>query len=107
MVANREDYLNAGLGYFPISWEVKEAVKMLLVLSLMLYTASLALYFIGSFAWLYLVFANLLGVLMVYAASRLVVSKASQDSWKLYKLSAFPYLGLLFLIMCLDIWLFN
>jgi len=105
MIANRADYLNAGLSYFPMSWEVKDAVKVLLIFSLMLYIASIALYFIGSFAWLYLVSANVLGILMVYAASRLVSSEASRDSWRVYRLSAFPYLGLIFLIMCLDIWL--
>ena len=105
MIANREDYLNAGLSYFPVSWEVKDAVKVLLVFSLMLYAASIALYFSGGFAWLYLVLANLLGILMVYATSRLVISRGSKEAWRLYRLSAFPYLGLIFLTMCLDIWL--
>ena len=105
MIANREDYLGAGLKYFPVSWEAKDVVKVLLVFCIMLYAASLALYFIGGFAWLYLVLANLLGIIMVCACSRLVISSASQDAWRLYKLSAFPYLGLIFLTMCLDVWL--
>ena len=105
MVANREDYLGAGLSYFPMSREASEAVKVLLVFSLMLYAASITLYLIGSFAWLYLVLANLLGIVMVYASSRLVISSSSRNAWRLYRLSAFPYLGLIFLTMCLDIWL--
>ena len=105
MVANREDYLRAGLRYFPMSWQAKDAVKVLLALSLVLYAASIGLYFVGGFAWLYLILANLLGITMVYASSRLVVSSASQDAWRLYKLSAFPYLGMIFLTMCLDLWL--
>ncbi len=105
MVANREDYLGAGLSYFPMSWQVKDVVKVLLAFSLVLYAASIGLYFIGGFAWLYLILANLLGITMVYAGSRLAVSSASQDAWRLYKLSAFPYLGLIFLTMCLDVWL--
>jgi protoheme IX farnesyltransferase len=104
MIANREDYLNAGLSYFPLNREVRNAVKILLILSLMLYAASMALYFSGSFAWIYLVSANVLGVVMVYTASRLTVSRASRDSWRVYRLSAFPYLGLIFLTMLLDIW---
>ena len=107
MIANRDDYLNAGLNFFPMSREVKEAVKVLLVFSLVLYAASLALYFVGSFAWLYLILVNLLGILMVYASSRLVVSSFSGDAWRVYKLSSFPYLGILFLTMWLDIWLFK
>lgn len=105
MIANRDDYLNAGLGYFPMSWEVRQSVKVMLVLGLMLYMASIALYFIGGFAWLYLVLANILSIAIVYSGSRLVISGASQDAWRLYKLSAFPYLGLIFLTMLLDIWL--
>ena len=107
MIANREDYLRAGQHYFPLNWEVRQSVKVLLIFSLMLYAASIALYAIGSFAWLYLVLANLLGIMMVYASSRLVISSSSQRAWRLHRLSAFPYLGLIFLTMCVDIWLFG
>ncbi|MFC1970451.1 protoheme IX farnesyltransferase [Chloroflexota bacterium] len=102
-IAHREDYLQAGITYFPISWEAKDSVKVLLVFSLVLYAASFALYFIGNFGWLYLALANILGIVMVYASSRLVVSGAAKDAWRLYKMSSFPYLGLIFLVMCLDI----
>ena len=105
IITNREDYLQAGLSYFPISCEVKNSVKVLLVFSLMLYAASIALYFVGSFAWLYLALANLLGMMMVFASFRLVIFGATKDAWRLYKLSTFPYLGIIFFIMCLDIWL--
>jgi protoheme IX farnesyltransferase len=104
-IAHREDYRQAGLKYFPINLEVKDAVKWLLAFSLALYAASIALYFVGHFAWLYLVMANILGIVMVYASSRLVISGAAKDFWRLYKLSAFPYLGVIFLVMCLDIWI--
>ncbi len=106
MIANRGDYINAGLNFFPMSREVKEAVKVLLVLSLVLCAASIALYFVGGFTLLYLIVASILSIIMVYASSRLTISSASDDAWRLYKLSAFPYLGLIFLTMCLDIWLF-
>ena len=105
IITNREDYLQAGLDYFPVSTEVKNAVKVLLVFSLMLYAASVALYFVAGFSWLYLVIANLLGVMMVCASSRLVISGATKDSRRLYKLSFFPYLGVIFLVMCLDVWI--
>ncbi len=105
MTANREDYLNAGLAFFPMSWAAKDVVRVLLILSLVLYAASIALYFMGSFAWLYLIVANLIGIVMVYASSRLAISSSSRNAWRLYKLTAFPYLGVIFLVMCLDIWL--
>jgi len=105
MVANREDYLGAGLSYFPMNREVRQVMKVLIVFALILYVASIVLYFVGNFAWLYLVCANLLGIAVVYASWQLVSTEASQKAWRLYKLSAFPYLGIIFLAMCLDIWL--
>ena len=105
MIANREDYISAGLNFFPMNRETNEAVKVLLVFSLVLCVAAVSLYFVGSFTLLYLIIASLLSIIMVYATARLVNSSKSNDAWKLYKLSAFPYLGLIFLTMCLDIWL--
>jgi len=105
MIANREDYISAGLNFFPMNRETNEAVKVLLVFSLVLCVAAVSLYFVGSFTLLYLIVASLLSIIMVYATARLVISSESNDAWKLYKLSAFPYLGLIFLTMCLDIWL--
>jgi protoheme IX farnesyltransferase len=104
-ISHREDYRQAGLNYFPINLEVRDSVKLLLVFSLLLYAASIALYFVGSFSWLYLIVANILGIVMFVAVGRLVFSRATGDAWKLYRLSTFPYLGVIFLIMCLDIWL--
>jgi protoheme IX farnesyltransferase len=104
-IAHREDYRQAGLNYFPINLEVKDSVKVLLAFSLVLYAASIALYFVGDFGWLYLALANILGIVMVGAVSRLVISHAAGDAWRLYRISAFPYLGAIFLVMCLDIWL--
>lgn len=103
MIARREDYLNAGIGYFPISWEVKDAVKLLPVSAVLLYASSMVFYFVGGFGWLYLTAANFLGIIVVYASLRLVFSSKSNEVWRLYKLSAFPYLGMLFLFICLDI----
>ncbi|MFC1943730.1 protoheme IX farnesyltransferase [Chloroflexota bacterium] len=106
MIANREDYINAGLNFFPMNRKTSEAVKVLLVFSLMLGAAAIVLYFVGGFTLLYLIVASILSIIMVYASSRLTISSTSSDAWRLYKLSAFPYLGLIFFTMCLDIWLF-
>jgi len=105
MISNRDDYLGAGLSFFPMSVGIRKAVIVLLLFSLTLYVVSIVLYFVGGFGWLYLVLASILGVMMLYASSRLVISNTSRDAWRLYKLSSFPYLGLIFLAMCLDIWL--
>jgi protoheme IX farnesyltransferase len=105
MLANREDYLGAGLNYFPLSWQVKNVVKILFGLSILLYVVSILIYMAADFHLLYLIVANILGILMIYANARLLFSKTSTAAWRVYKLSAFPYLGIIFLTMSLDIWL--
>jgi protoheme IX farnesyltransferase len=103
MITHREDYLSAGISYFPIKQKVSYVAIVLLTCSVLLYVASIFVYLVGNFTWFYLMLANLLGVVLIYTSLRLVISTSSQYSWKLYKLSAFPYLGLIFLVMCLDI----
>jgi protoheme IX farnesyltransferase len=105
MIANREDYLHAGLHYFPLSWRVKDVVRILFGLSIMLYAVSMLIYVAVGFHLLYLILANILGALMIYANARLLFYMTSTAAWRVYKLSAFPYLGIIFLTMCLDIWL--
>ena len=105
MIANRQDYIDAGLRYFPMSREVTYAVRVLLLFALVLLFASAALYVIADFGLFYLVLAGLAGIMMVYATARLLISGGAGDAWKLYKLSSFPYLGIIFIAMCLDIWL--
>ena len=104
MVANREDYIQAGVIYFPVTWKAGDAIKVLMVLAVLLYAASLALWAVGDFGWLYFGVANVLGILMVYANYNLIRSGTSLDAWKVYKLSAFPYLGVIFTVLCLDFW---
>lgn len=105
MIANREDYRQAGVTYFPLSWEVKDVIKLLLGLAVVLYGSSMALYFISDLGLPYLVVANILGILMLSATARLLFTGASHDAWRVYKLTAFPYLGILFLTMALNLWL--
>lgn len=105
MLAHREDYMAGGVKYFPLSRETRQSVKVLLLLTLPLAAASIVFYFTGHFHWLYLAVAVVLGLAMIFANLRLAYSADSRDAWKVYKLSAFPYLGLIFLAMCLDAWL--
>jgi protoheme IX farnesyltransferase len=105
MLANREDYLRGGVKYFPLTWESSKAVKLLLGLALVLAAVSVSVYPVADFGGLYLAIAILSGIIMILATVRLVLSGTSEDAWRVYKLSAFPYLGLLFLGMTLDLWI--
>jgi protoheme IX farnesyltransferase len=104
MIANREDYLQAGVAYFPVTWKARDAIKVVMLMSVLLYAASIALWAFGNFGWLYFAVANILGIVMVYASYNLLKSGLNRDAWKVYKLSAFPYLGLIFIAMCLNFW---
>ena len=105
MLAHREDYRQAGITYFPLDRQFKSVTRILLAFALVLVLASLGLYFAAGFGWLYLGVALSSGLVMVYASWRLMRSQSSHDAWQLYKFSSFPYLGLLFLTMALDLWL--
>jgi protoheme IX farnesyltransferase len=102
MIANRDDYLSAGLRYFPLNLQVKNTIKILLVLSICLYLTSISLYVFSDFKLLYLVVANVMGIAMIVASARLFFSTSLFSAWQVYKLSSFPYLGITFLAMCLD-----
>ena len=104
MVASREDYLGAGLNYFPLTWRIKSVIRLLFVFSCLLCLVSILIYFYYGLHLLYLVVASILGILMIYANARLLFSTVSAAAWRVYKLSAFPYLGVIFLVMCLGIW---
>ncbi len=105
MISHREQYIGAGLTFFPMNVPVKSAVAVLLFFALALNVVGVSLYFVAGYGWLYLTAAVILGAMMLFASTRLVTSYSSRSAWKLYKLSSFPYLGLIFLAMCLDIWL--
>ena len=105
MVAYREDYRQAGLHYFPLDWQVNKSVKLLFGLSFLLYLISIFVFFVGGFHLPYFIIANILGILMITACGRLLSSQSSKSAWQVYKLTAFPYLGIIFITMCLDAWL--
>ena len=106
MLANRSDYEGAGLHYFPLSWPDRKVIILLAVLSLALSAAGILIYFLSGFLhWLYLSVAVLMSLLMVSASTRLLIKPNSRNAWMVYKLSAFPYLGIIFLVMVIDSWL--
>ncbi len=105
MTAYREDYRQAGVHIFPLPLGVNVIARILLALSILLYLSSLGLYIVGGLGPLYLAIANLLGIAIVGANVYFLKTGASKDAWKIYKISAYPYLGLIFLTICLDLWL--
>jgi heme o synthase len=105
MLVHKNDYRAAGITYFPLNTSTRAVTSLLFAFCVLLYATSIGLFFFSRFGWFYFVFANLSGMMIIYASLRLRLSNASGDAWKLYKISAFPYLGVMFLAMGLSIWL--
>jgi len=106
MMSYRQDYEHAGLHYFPLCWKDKQVIVLLTVLSFTLSAIALAVYFVTNiFGWIYGTVALILSIIMISANARLLLSPTSQNAWKVYRLSAFPYLGIIFATMALDAWL--
>lgn len=103
MIANREDYTSAGLNYFPLNIPDRIIVRALLALSILLYLTAISLYFIGNFGLVYLLSANIMGLLLIYASTSLLTGATPIRKWRVYKLTAYPFLGIIFLYMCIDI----
>lgn len=104
MLAYRDDYLQAGVNIFPLTIPTKKAMRLLFFLSITLFVFSLALYLVGKFLIIYLTTALALGALMLSGSYFLVKNQTKNSAWKVYKFSVYPYLGMIFLAMCIDRW---
>ena len=76
-----------------------------MVLCLVLYVVCLAIYSVGEFGAVYLISCNLAGLLLINANWRMVREGDSAWAYKIFKLSAYPFLGLIFVSLCIDIWI--
>lgn len=104
MIASRDDYLQAGVNIFPITRGTDMTARVSVVLSLFLYAASVGLYFLGDYGWVYFVAANVGSLLMVRATLSMLRTVDAGAAYRAFKLSAYPFLGLIFLGLCIDIW---
>jgi protoheme IX farnesyltransferase len=104
MVAYREDYIRAGVDIFPLTRSIRLTVWLSLGLSVAMYAVSLALWRAGGFSWLYFAIANVVGPMMVLAGLQAVRRGGGASSYRTFKLSAYPFLGLTFLGLVLDVW---
>lgn len=105
MLSYREDYTRAGVHIFPLTWKEKDAIKVLLGLTMALFLVSLALSLVAGWGGLYLGAALLLSLTLLWANYRLLQNPGASSTWKLYKLATFPYLGILFLVIGVEVWL--
>jgi len=105
MTAYKDDFLQAGVLMLPVTKGVTITVVTLLSLSVLTLAVSIGLYFVGDFSFVYLAVATVLGVWMLLANVNLYRHRSEREAWRVYKISAYPYLGLIFLGMCMDLWI--
>ena len=104
MIASRDDYVQAGVNIFPITKGADLTARVSVILSLFLYAASVGLFFLGDYGWVYFVAANIGSLLMVRATLKMLSTGDKAAAYRAFKLSAYPFLGLIFLGLCIDIW---
>jgi len=105
MEAYRSDYLQAGVRIFPLTIKPRQSVVLLFALAVALSLETLALPLFSSLGWVYLAGALALNAALILNSARLLRTGMTQAAWKMYKLSAYPYLGIILTLACVDRWL--
>lgn len=105
IAAYQDQYLLVGAYPVPTKWPMRRILASLSVFAALLYATSLAIYFLGGFGWFYLVSAVLMGLCVVTSALRLTGRPSQKEAWRLFRLSSYPYLGVIFAAMAADLWL--
>lgn len=106
MEAYRNDYLQAGVRIFPLTATPKQNVMLLFGLAVLLSLETLALPLFSDLGLVYFLGALALNSALLLNSARLLRTGMTQAAWKMYKLSAYPYLGIILTLACVDRWLF-
>ena len=106
MLSKRQEYYTAGLRYFPLNVNEKLIKVIILILTILVYVTSLMLYFYGRLHLLYLIVMNIMGISLLVSVLLTLFKEDRDYSWKAYKMSSFPYLGIMFLVIVIDSLLF-
>jgi protoheme IX farnesyltransferase len=104
MEAYRDDYLQAGVLIFPLTVTSRQNISLLFGLAVALSVETLALPLFSGLGLLYFVGTLVLNSALIANSARLLKSGMTEAAWRIYKLSAYPYLGLILTLACLDRW---
>jgi len=101
-IFHTEDYRRVRVPMLPVVYELEKALRYLASTVLLLYGASLALYFVGGFGYIYLGIAAFSGLGLSAGNLYLTLRPSREGAWLMFRLSS-PYLLLLFVGMLLDV----
>ncbi|GBD11528.1 Protoheme IX farnesyltransferase [bacterium HR23] len=105
MLAYREDYLRAGVNIFPLDKGQRVAPWLCFALAVGLLVVVGALAWIGGFGPLFGASAGAVGLLLCLACWRMARSPTPALAIRSFRLTAYPFLGVVFLAMPLDRWI--
>jgi len=105
MLAWRQDYWQAGVRIFPLTWPERRLAVVLGLLSLVVAATGLGLYWVAGLGWLFLGVTIPLGAFLVTAGGRLALAPSHPAALRLHRIATYPYLGAVFLALPLDLWL--
>jgi len=87
----------------PAVFDLTRTLRCIAATVLLMYLASIALYFVGGFGWLYLAIALISGLLISVGNLLLFFRPSPRNAWLMFKFSS-PYLFILFTGMMADVW---
>lgn len=107
MLAYREDYLRAGVNIFPVDKGQALAPWLCFALAMALVGVVGALAWVGRFGPLFWTGAGLASILLAGSCWKTARSPLPSQAIRSFRLTAYPFLGVVFLGMPLDRWLFG
>ncbi|MFN3974799.1 MAG: UbiA family prenyltransferase [Dehalococcoidia bacterium] len=107
MLAYREDYIRAGVNIFPLSRGRAFAPRLCFALSLVLVGVVGILAWVGRFGAVFGAGAGVASALLAWSCWRTARSPLPSMAIRSFHFTAYPFLGVVFLSMPLDRWLFG
>ena len=99
-----DDYKKVKVPMLPAVFDLARTLRCIAATVLMMYLASIGLYFVGGFGKFYLGVALVFGLLISVGNLYLFFRPSRKNAWLMFKLSS-PYLFTLFAGMMADVWL--
>ena len=97
----KEQYKKVNVPMLTVVTNEKLSIRYIAIASIITIIFTLALYFIGVFGIIYLIFAGITGGIMLILNIWLLVSPTRKRAWTIFKYSS-PYLYIIFMSMIID-----
>lgn len=100
-IFSKDDYVQAKIPMLPVVIHEKVALRCIVATVILMIPFSLAVYWVGSFGWVYAATAVIVGLIVLALNLQLFAHPTRENAYRAFKASS-PYLFVLFLSMVLD-----